>query len=304
MTRTATEQLLAALRRRTEPISGRECQLMNLKPAHELNNSPVSSALPPGYPAGRASLCYFFDCHPQAEDRNWPVLSPRRPVWIPDQQRDVTPVLRKPTARGMFGWNCSPRSSSLRCGRRARPMPDTRQPQPTDSGDAQLSLFGPGEPESALPPTGDPSGPCEPGPTVPGAEIPVPVRLAPEFSAAQSPALPPLLLPSNQVSALPGQTGESTGVATPDAGQLEKSANACILSSSLNCNIQDALLPAQPLRFTIDSLYYLVEAIARIRDRKGQGRGGAHVQTEVSDPSEHGTKPEPGEAPGQPPNGC
>ena len=288
MTRTAKEQLLAALGRRTEPMFGRECQLMNLTPAHELNNSPVFSALPPGYPAGRASLCYLFDCHPQAEDRNEPVLSQRRPGWMPDQQRDVTPVLRKPTALGISGWNCSPRSSWPRYGRRARAMPDTRQPQPVDSGHTLASLVGPGEPESLLPIASDPSGPSAPGLAAPRADIPVPVRLRPETSVAQSPALPPLPLPSNQASALPGQTGESTGVVTPDAGQLETSATACILSPSLMPELQDASLSSHSLCITFQALCEAVEVIRSICDQTSPDGGDGHGQPGAPDPSPTG----------------
>ncbi len=50
-------QFLAVLGRRTEPMSAREGQSTSFKPAHALKNSPVFSAPPPGYPAGRTSLC-------------------------------------------------------------------------------------------------------------------------------------------------------------------------------------------------------------------------------------------------------
>jgi hypothetical protein len=114
---------------------------------------------------------------------DWPVSSPRRPSWKPDQQKGCNPYVRKPTAPGMSGWICSPRSSWLRSERSARPMPETRLPPPVDSGHAQLSLFGPGEPESMPPPASGPSGPC-------AADNHLPVRLAAGSSAAQSAAPP------------------------------------------------------------------------------------------------------------------
>lgn len=113
-------------------------------------------------------------------------------------------------------------------------MPDTRQPQFPDSGHAQLSLFGAGEPQNTLPPANAPGGPCAPEAALSRVDIHAPGGLASEFSAAQSTAPPPLALPSNLATVLSGQSAESTGVATADAGQLETSVNACILSPSLN----------------------------------------------------------------------
>jgi len=183
-------------------------------------------------------------------------------------------------------------------------MPDTRQSQPADSCHTELRPVGPGEPQNTLPPANAPLGPCAPGAAVPRMDSHVPAGLAPESSAAQPPALPPLALPSNPATVLSGQRAESTGVAPADAGQLETSVNACILSSTVNPAVQDAGLSTQPLRFTIDSLYYLLEEIGRIRDRIASDRGGVHVQAGGSDLSTHGTEPELGGDPGRPSTGC
>ena len=183
-------------------------------------------------------------------------------------------------------------------------MPDTRLPQPADSGHAQLSLFGAGEPQNTLPAANAPLGPYAPEAALSRVDIDAPGGLASESSATQPPVPPPLALPSTPATVLSGQSAECTAVATAEAGQLETSVNACILSNTVSLVVQDAGVTPQPLRFTIDSLYYLLEEIGRIRDRIASERGGTHVKAGAPELSPPGPEPEPGEALGRSSVGC
>jgi hypothetical protein len=166
-------------------------------------------------------------------------------------------------------------------------MPEAHRSQPLDSGDTQLNLFGAGD-----------------------TQVPVGVRdpasdASREARHSPRPETPPALSPpSNGDAAPPGEAGENTGVAAPEVGRPEECDIPCILSSTLKLTKQDAVLPAQAFRFTLDALYYLVDEIERIRARTVPGRGGAHVHTGASDPAPDETTPEPGGDLGRPSNGC
>jgi hypothetical protein len=134
-------------------------------------------------------------------------------------------------------------------------MPIAQTPHDTDPENTDFCLFGedvtlwstrPGVSSSDPQPREDcrPADPHSPGSAVPGADARVLVATSESASGSsqdmggsEKPDLSPIVAPSAEGgSQRPEKAGDSAQAVAPDAGQPEKSANACILSSSLTLN--------------------------------------------------------------------